>query len=98
MRITIIPDDTFVSIDEDGLFGVDLSWIPKFTGESGVPTDVHALQWYDTYGEVELKSRDNNIKINELGVFEQVILKFEERKSQILKENQSTFNEINTGV
>lgn len=46
MRLTIIPSDGFVSIDGYGFSGLDLSSID--------PT-VHAVQWYDTYGEIEIK-------------------------------------------
>jgi hypothetical protein len=44
MRVTIIPEDGFVSIDNEGYGDLDLSFIPY---------EVHALQWYDTDGEVE---------------------------------------------
>ena len=46
MRLTIIPTDGAVYIDGAAYSGLDLSFIP---------TDVHALQWYDTYGELEFK-------------------------------------------
>jgi hypothetical protein len=46
MRLTIIPADGAVYIDGATYSGLDLSFIP---------TDVHALQWYDTYGELEFK-------------------------------------------
>jgi hypothetical protein len=46
MRLTIIPTDGAVYIDGATYSGLDLSFIP---------TDVHALQWYDTYGELEFK-------------------------------------------
>lgn len=43
-RITIIPADTFCSIDGVGYHGVDMST---------VPLSVHAVQWYSTTGWVE---------------------------------------------
>ena len=46
MRLTIIPADGAVYKDALSYSGLDLSF---------VPADIHALQWYDTYGEVEFK-------------------------------------------
>ena len=46
MRLTIIPEDGAVYKDNYSYSGLDLYFVPE---------DVHALQWYDTYGEVEFK-------------------------------------------
>ena len=46
MRVTIVPVDGLVNIDGLRYLGLDLSFIPN---------NVHAVQWYDTYGEVEIK-------------------------------------------
>ena len=47
MRLTIIPVDGFVCVDNVSKFQpLDLS-------NCGVPADVHALQWYDTKGWIE---------------------------------------------
>lgn len=66
MRLIIIPSDKFISIDGQGLLDIeqDLSWIPS---------DVHAVQWYDTWGEVEYNDGSPNERIEELGIFEQAI-------------------------
>lgn len=55
MRVTIIPIDGFVAIDGVGFSGLDLS----FTDAS-----VHAVQWYDTHGEVEVKNPVTNRMIS----------------------------------
>jgi hypothetical protein len=52
MRLSIIKNDGFVSIDNDGYKGIDLSLIDE---------SVNAVQWYDTYGEVEIKDSRNRI-------------------------------------
>jgi hypothetical protein len=44
MRLTIVPSDGAVIIDKFGISGLDLSFMPS---------NVHAVQWYDTFGEVE---------------------------------------------
>lgn len=46
MRFTIIPDDKFVSINGIGYLGL------QFT----IDNDIHAVQWYETFGEVEYKT------------------------------------------
>jgi hypothetical protein len=46
MRLTIVPIDGVVYVDGVSYSGLDLSF---------VPADVHALQWYATYGELEFK-------------------------------------------
>jgi len=87
MRLIIIPSENKISIDGESIEECNLSWIPEFTGDySGVPQKVHAVQWYDDHGEIELVTNDSNIKITELGVFEQAITVHAERKLVIEKE------------
>jgi hypothetical protein len=89
MRITIIPEDKLICIDGYACFDVDVSWIPEFVGnETGVSTSVHAVQWYDDHGHIELKSFDHNIEITELGIFEKSIEIWEEKKQEILKKEE----------
>ena len=82
MRLIIIPEDTMISIDGEPITGCDMSWVPEFVGDAtGVSQKVHALQWYDDHGEIELVTKDSNIEITELGVFEQAITVHAERKA-----------------
>ena len=69
MKITIIPSDKSIGIDGEFLLEIeqDFSWIPE---------NVHAVQWYDTWGEVEYKDSSSNERIEELGVYEQAIVDF----------------------
>jgi len=46
MRVTIVPADQYVSVDGIGFSNLDLSLMAP---------DIHAIQWYETYGEVEIK-------------------------------------------
>ena len=48
MRLTVIPVDGAVYIDGASYMNLDLS-------TCAIPSDIHALQWYDTYGELEFK-------------------------------------------
>jgi hypothetical protein len=80
MRLTLIPTDKFISVDDQGLLDIqqDLSWIPS---------DVHAVQWYDDHGEVEFKDSRPNLKITELGIYEQAITDFN-NELQILEDER----------
>ena len=50
MKVTIIPDDSFVSIDTNSThYPLDLS-------ACNIPQNVHALQWFDTKGWIEFDS------------------------------------------
>ena len=47
MKLTIIPDDSYVSVDGNNThYPLDLS-------SCNIPQDVHALQWFDTKGWIE---------------------------------------------
>ena len=47
MKLTIIPDDSFVSVDGDG------SHDPLDLSSCNIPSEVHALQWFDIKGWIE---------------------------------------------
>ena len=47
MRVTIIPIDGSVSVDGKGFGGLNLSFMDA---------SVHAVQWYETHGEIEVKN------------------------------------------
>jgi hypothetical protein len=57
MRLTVIPEDKMVIVDL--VAKSPLVW-------EGTPNDVHALQWYDTYGVIELKNPTRTEDISEL--------------------------------
>jgi hypothetical protein len=80
MRVTIIPSDGFVSIDGYGFSGLDLS---------GIDASVHAVQWYDTHGEVEVKDpvtrkMTANTEITSLEQFQAAIDIWNIRKEETL--------------
>jgi len=52
-RITVTPSDKFVSIDGKG----------KSPLEFQCPENVHAFQWYETFGEIEFQSYFDGEKI-----------------------------------
>lgn len=66
MKLTIIPSDKTIGIDNNFLLNIkeNLSWIPS---------NIHAVQWYETWGEIEYNDGTPNKKIEELGIYEQAI-------------------------
>lgn len=88
MRLTILPSDKSVYVDGRCYSGIDMSWIPKIND-----TDVHAVQWYNDYGEIELITNDLNIEITELGVFEKAIPLWEEKHQEQLEIEENTRKE-----
>jgi len=57
MRITVIKDDKRILVDGKTVDCPDISY----------PDDLHAIQWYGTYGEKELKNPIRNEKITDFG-------------------------------
>jgi len=56
MRLTIIRNDGFVSVNNEGFSDLDLSFMDS---------DIHAVQWYETEGEVERRDTRGRIIANE---------------------------------
>ena len=78
MRLTIIPDDGFVSIDGIGFSGIDLSFMEK---------KIHAVQWYGSRGEIEIRELEfnkiiQNKVIDSIDEFQNVINKWHEEKQK----------------
>lgn len=83
MKLTIIPDGKIIGIGGTFYENVqqDLSWIPS---------NVHAVQWYDTWGEIEYKDHgpgnengDGVEKILELGIWSQAQIDFDNETQRI---------------
>lgn len=79
MRITIVTSNNHILINGQGLSDIqqDLSWIPS---------NVHAVQWYDTYGEVEYTDGTPNEIIEELGIYEQAIDDYTNETQRLINE------------
>ena len=64
MKLTIVPEDRLICIG--GTFCADiqqdLSWIPS---------NVHAVQWHDSSGEIEYNDGTPNEIISDLGIYAQ---------------------------
>lgn len=73
MRVTIIPEDRFIRCDDKTAF------------LSGWPFDdsnIHAIQWYDTWGEIEYKANPPyNEKIEDESIVAPYVLELQELKT-----------------
>jgi hypothetical protein len=68
MRASIVRPDNTVVVDDLTVFNVDLS---------SIPSNVHAIQWYDTHGEVELVDNQGrhtqNVAITDFSPYQQYV-------------------------
>ena len=69
MKLTIVPEDRVVTLDGESYANLNLSFLD--------PT-IHAVQWYDTHGEVEHKDPATgkmtaNREIQSIDEFQQAI-------------------------
>jgi hypothetical protein len=64
MKLTIVPDDRLIGIGGTFFENIqqDLSWIPS---------NVHAVQWSDSSGEIEYNDGTPNEIISDLGIYAQ---------------------------
>ena len=79
MKITIIPIDKHIRIDDNSLSQIKEDM-------TRIPTNIHALQWYDTFGEIEYNDGTPNEIIEELGIYEQSLETFDVEKQRRLRE------------
>ena len=82
MRLTIVPEDRLIGID--GIFyqdiQQDLSWIPS---------NVHAVQWSDSSGEIEYNDGTPNEVISELGIYSQAQTDYNNETQRIVTEKEA---------
>tara|TARA_Y100000356_G_C11175166_1_gene243620 strand:- start:85 stop:513 length:429 start_codon:yes stop_codon:yes gene_type:complete len=64
MKLTIVPEDRLICIGSTFCADIqqDLSWIPS---------NVHAVQWHDSSGEIEYNDGTPNEIISDLGIYAQ---------------------------
>ena len=71
MRLTVIVDDLFVSKDGENYNVSDLSFLHS---------NIHAIQWYDTTGEIEYKDGSENTTITDITPYNQCVTAWETAK------------------
>ncbi len=68
-RITVVKPDKLILVNGEGYDKCDLSFLEA---------NIHAIQWYDTYGEIERRDERNrclpNEEIESLGAYEAPIM------------------------
>ena len=89
MNLVIIPSDRIIGIGTTILSGIgtDMSWIPS---------DVHAVHWDGSSGEIEYNDGKANLSITSIGIYSQAETTFNneiQRKKDLDDEylNSSTF-------
>ena len=89
MNLVIIPSDRIIGIGSTILSGIgtDMSWIPS---------DVHAVHWDGSSGEIEYNDGKANLGITSIGIYSQAETTFNneiQRKKDLDDEylNSSTF-------
>ena len=89
MNLVIIPSDRVIGIGSTILSGIgtDMSWIPS---------DVHAVHWDGSSGEIEYNDGKANLDITSLGIYSQAETTFNneiQRRKDLDDEylNSSTF-------
>jgi hypothetical protein len=80
MRLTVIYDDHYISVDGYGIHFVD-NW--PFDEEN-----IHAIQWYDDHGELEYKNTDPNLQFTDYIRVEKYLTHFDREKERILEEER----------
>jgi hypothetical protein len=79
MRVTILPDDKSVFVDNEGYGDIDLSFMGA---------DIHAVQWYDSHGEIERKDpvtkrMTSNEEITSFDAFQPAIAVWQAKKDEV---------------
>jgi len=76
MKFTIVPDDRLIGIGGTFLGDIqqDLSWIPS---------NVHAVHWSDSSGEIEYNDGTPNEIISDLGIYAQAQTDFDNETQRI---------------
>ena len=89
MNLVIIPSDRIIGIGTTIISGIgtDLSWIPS---------DVHAVHWVGSSGEIEYNDGKANLDITSIGIYSQAETTFNneiQRRKDLDDEylNSSTF-------
>lgn len=80
MRLTVIYDDHYISVDGYGIHFVD-NW--PFDEEN-----VHAIQWYEDHGELEYKNTDPNLEFTDYIRIEKYVSHFNTEKDRIEEEQR----------
>ena len=77
MKVTIIPEDKFISVGGTGYLGISTDW-------SYIPSNVHAVQWDGSSGEVEYNNGSPNVGITSLGVYEAAVTHHENERLRLV--------------
>ena len=77
MKVTIVPEDKFISVGTTGYSGISTDW-------SYIPTEVHAVQWDGSSGEIQYKDYRENVGITSLGIYEVAVTHHENERLRLV--------------
>lgn len=80
MRVTVIYDDHFISVDGQGIHFVD-NW--PFDEDN-----IHAIQWYTDHGQLEYKDTSPNLDFTDYATISKYISHFTKEKERIEEERR----------
>lgn len=74
MRVTVIFDDRCIGVNGTFYFFSEQEWT--------FDEDYHAIQWYTNHGEIELRTTDPNIEINDFSTISHFVDKWNEKHAE----------------
>ena len=77
MKVTIIPDDKFISVDGIGYMGISTDW-------SYIPSGINAIQWDGSSGEIEYLDGSPNVGITSLGIYQPAVTHHENERLRLV--------------
>ena len=77
MKLTIVPEDKFISVGTTGYSGISTDW-------SYIPTEVHAVTWDGSSGEIQYKDYRGNVGITSLGIYEPALTHHENERLRLV--------------
>ena len=88
MNLVIIPSDRIIGIGTTIISGIgtDMSWIPS---------DVHAVHWYGSTGEIEYNDGKPNLEITSIGIYSQAETTF---NNEIQRQKDSDDEYLNSST
>tara|TARA_R100000781_G_C4064690_1_gene122320 strand:+ start:390 stop:854 length:465 start_codon:yes stop_codon:yes gene_type:complete len=77
MRLCVVVEDKYVAVDDEGYWVDNLDYIDS---------NINAIQWYDTKGEIEYQDDTPNLEITDITPYNQVLTDWQTAKDKYVLE------------
>ena len=77
MRLCVVVEDKYVAVDNEGYWLDNLDYIDS---------NINAIQWYDTKGEIEYLDGSPNTEITDITPYNQVLTDWQTAKDKHILE------------